>query len=685
MDHRIGIDTGGTFTDLVGYDAASGRLLFHKISSTPDDPARAIVDGARAVMDRSGVERAAVALLVHGTTVATNTVLQRTGAKAALITTKGFRDVLHIQRQDRPGLYDLRARRARPLVDRALRMELTERIRFDGTVQTSLDTAELDELIDQLRHEKVEAVAVGFLHSYTNPAHEIEVGRILAAKLPEVTVCLSHELVGEHGEYERFSTCAMNSYVQPAIQRYLARIDSGLEAREIAAPVFVMKSNGGVMSAEVAGRQCVQTMLSGPAGGVVAGASIARNHRLSNLITADMGGTSFDVSVIHEGAVSFAREAEMSGLAIAVPMLDIHTVGAGGGSVGWIDAGNSLRVGPQSAGAHPGPACYGHGGTEPTVTDANLVLGRLSSTSLVGGDLQLNVEAARRSIHDRLADPLGLSLEQAAEGMIRVVNATMTAAIRKLTVERGHDPRDFALCAFGGAGPMHGAELAAEMGVAETLVPIAPGVNSAIGLLMSNLREDRIRTHVKRIEDTSPSELATIFAELQVDAEQRLSFAKKSGDSLHVTRRVGQRYVGQRYELPVRVADGELDLQKIAAGFHAEHDRLYGYSRHDQPVELSSVWVSVEADLRPLQLPEAYPTPSDIEPFTTREVYFAGKTYDTPIYYRDALKRDGSITGPAIIEQLDATTVVWPGQRLEVDRFGQLILGDAGNAVGGDS
>ncbi len=385
MTVRIAIDTGGTFTDLVLFDAQSGQLFFHKVNSTPDDPGRALVQGIGQIVERSGAAGRPIELLVHGTTVATNTVLQRRGAKAAFITTAGFRDVLHIQRQDRPHMYDLRSRRAEPLIPRSLRFELNERLLFDGRVETPVDQEQLQTIIAQLKEHNVEAVAVGLLHSYVDPTHETSVGQTLTEQLPDATVCLSHELVQEQGEYERFSTCAMNAFVQPIMARYLQHIEEGLSAAELAAPLFVMKSNGGVMSAAAAARQAVQTILSGPAGGVVAGRAIAAAHQRQNIITCDMGGTSFDVAVIHQGQIAFARDAEMAGLAIKVPMLDIHTVGAGGGSIGWIDAGGALRVGPHSAGAHPGPACYGSGGNQPTVTDANLVLGRLAPATSRSG------------------------------------------------------------------------------------------------------------------------------------------------------------------------------------------------------------------------------------------------------------------------------------------------------------
>ena len=673
---RVGIDTGGTFTDVVAFAPEGGTLAFHKVVSTPEDPARGIIRGIREIVARVGARADEIELLVHGTTVATNAVLQRAGARVALITTAGFRDVLQIQRQDRPRLYDLRGRRARPLVPRALRYELHERVRFDGSVQTPLDRGQLDGLVDRLRRERVEAVAVGLLHSYANPAHELEVGRVLAQRLPETEVCLSHAVAGEQGEYERFSTCAMNAFVQPVIGRYLGRLEQGLAAHGVAAPLFIMKSSGGVMSAPAAARRAVETVMSGPAGGLVAGVASARSETgCRNLITADMGGTSFDVGVVHDGAVGFARDTEMGGLAISVPMLDIHSVGAGGGSIGWIDAGGALRVGPHSAGARPGPACYGLGGAEPTVTDANLVLGRLGAESLLGGGMAIDAEAARRAIHDRLAGPLRISVEAAAEGMIQVVNAAMTAAIRKLTVERGHDPREFALCPFGGAGPLHGAELAAELGIGRTIVPLAPGVNSAIGLLMTDLREDRIATFVRRLDRTTATELEQVFAALEESARDRLRPSANGAGELRLTRALGQRYLGQRYELPVAVEPGPLDLGRIAERFHAEHERTYGYARAEHPVEVHSAWVSAEADLLPLRLPRAAHASGDPEPAAVRLVHFAGAGRETPVFQREALGAGATLTGPAIIEQLDATTALWPGQRLEVDRHGQLLLG----------
>jgi len=675
---RIAIDTGGTFTDIALLESTSGRMVFHKVASTPDDPGRSLVQGILEIIELAQIDGddgvGQIELLVHGTTVATNAVLQRRGAKAAFITTQGFRDVLHIQRQDRPHMYDLRSRRAEPLVPRSRRFELKERILHDGSVEIPLDQEHLHQVIAELKQHNVEAVAVGLLHSHTAPEHEQAVGETLAKELPEATVCMSHELVQEEGEYERFSTCAMNAFVQPVMARYLGHVEGSLSEAGLDAPLFVMKSNGGVMSAKAAARHSVHTILSGPAGGVVAGAAMAAGDNHMNLITADMGGTSFDVAVIHEGQIEFARTTEMAGLAIKVPMLDIHTVGAGGGSIGWVDPGGALRVGPASAGADPGPACYGRGGDQPTVTDANLVLGRLSHGTLLGGGMEVDVEASKRVITDKLAGPLGLSVEAAAEGMIRVVVATMTAAIRKLTVERGYDPRTFTLCPFGGAGPLHGAEIAREMNVDQVLVPLAPGVTSAVGLLMSQLREDSVRTQIELLSQSSPDQILSVMDELENAARMRLAFAA-ADYGLRTTIQLGMRYLGQGFDIAVEVPAGKPDLVAVAAAFHAAHERMYGFSREDQPVELVSIWVSVEVDLGVANLPEVNAAGKTAEPESRRKVVYDGQYIDTPVFRRDDLGAGNTIEGPAIVEQLDSTTVLWPGQTGTVDQHGQLLLG----------
>ncbi|MBL9216808.1 MAG: hydantoinase/oxoprolinase family protein [Opitutaceae bacterium] len=673
MTWRIGIDTGGTFTDLVGINSADGRLLFHKVHSTPHDPGEALCTGVRQLCAREGVAPAAIALLIHGSTVATNAVLERKGARTAFITTAGFRDVLVIQRQNRPRLYDIRGRRPAPVVPRELICEVGERILGDGTVETPLAAPELAAVIERLRAARVESVAVGFLNSYVNPAHELAARDQLARGLPGVKVCLSHEVIRSQGEYERFSTCALNSYVQPKMQGYLDRLCGQLRAAGLPDAPFIMKSNGGMTTAAVAGERSVETLLSGPAGGVVAGLRLAADTGRANLITADVGGTSFDVSVIHGGRPAYASRSEINGLALNVPMVDIHTVGAGGGSIGWIDAGGALRAGPQSAGAVPGPVCYGRGGTEPTVTDANLVLGRLAARSNLAGGMDLDLAAAREAVRVRLADRLNLGVEEAAEGIIRVVNARMTAAIRKLTVERGHDPAQFSLCIFGGAGPLHGAELAEETGMAEVIVPVLPGVFSAFGLLLSEMREEQMQTWLKPLAGTDAAELAARFDALAREAAVRLGAGADGARRHRVDRRLQLRFQGQSHTLAVDVPAGPIGLAAVAAQFHAAHRRLYGYTFEADPIEIVTVWAVVTLDTPPTPTPPYVPAarPSRIG---ERPVYLEGRMVPTPVHDRFALVPGTVIAGPAIIEQPDTTTLVLPHQHAAVDPQGNLVL-----------
>lgn len=674
MSVRIAIDTGGTFTDLVLSDPDTGRLVFHKVPSTPADPSRALVEGVRELVAQAGYVSADIRFLIHGTTVATNTILQRKGARTAFITTEGFRDVLHIQRQDRPHLYNMRIRRTPALVPRFLRYELPERILHDGSEALAVDRDRLDELVAALRDEGIEAVGVGLLHSHIDPGHERMVGEILRQALPDATVCLSSDMSREEGEYERFSTCAMNAYVQPVMTNYLRRVNDALSDAAVEAPLYVMKSNGGVTSAGQAADHCVHTILSGPAGGVVAGVETGRRLDRPNVITADMGGTSFDVAMIHEGAIAFAKNAEIDGLALKAPMMDIHTIGAGGGSIAWIDSGGALRVGPRSAGAVPGPACYGTGGTEPTVTDANLVLGRLSTDSLLGGAITLDPSAARQVIEEKIAARLQCTVEEAAEGIIRVINASMTAAIRKLTVERGYDPRLFALVPFGGAGPLHGAELALELGIRDVAIPLAPGVASAEGLVFSNLRSDRIQTHVELLDRIEAEAFEQMLEDLTGQAIGELSTSTEDKKPV-INRRAGLRYAGQGYDIPIDLPGGPVDLSSLESAFHAEHERQYGFARRDQRVQLVNVWVSVELPISDDRRQPAEGSMSDQPtPLSSRPVYFNGSWVDTPVYGRTDLHTGQQIDGPAVIEQLDSTTLIGPEQHACVDAWEQITI-----------
>jgi N-methylhydantoinase A len=673
MGWRIGIDTGGTFTDLVAINSDDGRLFYHKVHSTPDDPGVALCNGILKLGGRGEIQLEEISVLIHGSTVATNAVLERKGARTAFITTAGFRDVLIIQRQNRPRLYDMRGRRPAHIVPRALIFEVSERVLCSGQIEVPLTADEFAPIVARLRATHVDSIAIGFLNSYVNPEHEIRAREIIRQELPAVNVCLSHEVIRSQGEYERFSTCAINSYVQPRMQGYLNRLKERLRRNGVTSSLFIMKSNGGMTSAQVAGERSVETLLSGPAGGVVAGMRMAVDCKRKNLITADVGGTSFDVSVIHDGKLSYANRSDIDGLAINVPMIDIHTVGAGGGSIGWIDAGGALRVGPHSAGAAPGPVCYGQGGIEPTVTDANLVLGRIAANSSLAGGMRLDVDAARDAINTRLAKRLKLGVEETAEGIIRVVNARMTAAIRKLTIERGHDPGTFSLCIFGGAGPLHGADLAEEMGMGEVIVPVMPGVFAAFGLLISEMREEQIQTWLKPLADENLPQVTDQFVELERSAATRLGIVSDAAPRHRVTRRMQLRFHGQSNAIPVDLPAGPISSKAVAALFHDSHKRLYGYAFTDEAIEIVSLWTVVTLDAKETATPPYIPVPV-AAPKAYRPVYLEGRLVNTSVYERFSLRAGTVLTGPAILEQADTTTLVLPRQRAEVDEHGNLVL-----------
>lgn len=675
MPFRIGVDTGGTFTDVVVHDTASGGVQSLKVPSTPADPGAAILAGIEAAAERGFVSLDEVTAIVHGTTVATNALLQRSGARTALVTTRGFRDVLEIGRQNRPEMYNLRSRRPPPLVPRELRLEVTERVLADGAVESPLDEDELCRLIDNLTHQDVEAIVVGLLHSHVNPAHELQVGRVLAERAPGVAVCLSHQIACEPGEFERFSTAAANGYVQPVVEGYLERLTAGLLSIGVRAPVMVMKSSGGAGSAKSVAKRCVETALSGPAGGVRACVGLAEKVPGGNLIAADMGGTSFDVAVVTGSKPELAREATIAGLPLRVPMLDIHTIGAGGGSIAWVDAGGALRVGPHSAGAQPGPACYGRGGTLPTVTDANLVLGRLATESRLAGGMQLDLTAARGAIDEHVAGPLGMAIEDAAQGIVKIANVAMTAALKKLTVERGVDPREYTLCPFGGAGPLHGAELAAELGAARVIVPQVPGVFSAIGLLRSQLREDRFASCKEPLTERSVETIHRLTARLIDEAQRELSSTSDVGEAAPTRHAAALRYRGQTSDLQVEWPLGSApDPQSLEAGFHRAHRQRFGFDRRGHPIELAGVAVSVESPAAEHAGFQGAALEKPIVPAATRQVWFAGRPLETSIVDRVSLEIGETVGGPAVIEQDDTTTIVPPGWEARVEPTGELML-----------
>src|SRR5437868_2982748 len=554
---RVASDVGGTFTDNLAYDESAKRVTVAKVPTTPENRALGTVQGlqrALALQDRSGTE---VDYVGHGMTTATNALIQRTGGHIAFVTNEGFRDLLLIGRQNRPSLYDIRKTRPLPLVRREDCHTVRGRLDPAGHAVTPLDEAGLHPITERLRQDRVEAVAICLLHAYANPEHERRARAILTAELPGIPVCISTDILAEFREYERASTVVLNAYLLPVMERYLASLTELLAdpaeglglARDV--PVMVMEASGGLMTVATARDKPVHTVLSGPAGGVGASAHVARLSGFDDIITLDMGGTSTDISLVLGGVPQVTREASLEGPPIRIPVIDINAIGAGGGSIAWIDEGGALRVGPRSAEAVPGPACYGRGGSEPTVTDANLVLGRFGTDTRLGGELALDPEAAARAIQDRIAGPLGLDLTAAAAGILRVANANMTRGIRVVSVERGHDPRRLTLVPFGGAGPMHGSPLARELAIPRLLVPPTPGILCALGMLVADLRHDLVQTHLAAHREVSAERARALFAPMLAEARRLLMEVRVPTERRRIELSVDLRYIGKYYELPI--------------------------------------------------------------------------------------------------------------------------------------
>jgi N-methylhydantoinase A len=687
---RLGVDVGGTFTDLVLFDAATNRIHFTKTSSTPANQAEGVEDGIHKVVALARFTTADIDFFVHGTTVATNALLERKGVDCALLITEGFRDVLQIGRQDRPKLYDWFAQRPPPLVPRARTFEVRERMLHTGEVHEVLDESQAVEAIQRAKAAGVTAIAVCLLHSYANAAHERRLGELIAEHFPEAEVSLSSDVIPEFREYERASTTTVNAYVMPIVRRYVARLADRTRAMGVPAELHIMQSNGGLMTARAAGEQSVRTMLSGPAAGVLGAVALAGQAGFDNVLSVDMGGTSFDICLAHDGKLRFTKESEIGSLPIKVPMIDIHTLGAGGGSVAWIDAGGALRAGPRSAGAQPGPAAYGRGGTEATVTDANVVLGRIDPGNFLGGEMRLDADAARRAVREKIAVPLGLGVEEAAEGIIRVINATMVRGMRAVSVEKGYDPRDFAIVAFGGGGPLHAADLARDLGVPNVLIPVMPGVTSALGLLVADLRYDVSATVRGSLASPDLAALTSVYRGLEGHALDQMARDGVDHGAVQVTRSADVRYARQSWELEVGVPSGALDeasLGAIAAEFHERHRQAYGYAMENEELILVNAQVSAIAALPkpPLGVSRRADGTARAAGRTLghdkageRQTWLGGRWVRASIYDRGRLLPGATIEGPAIVEQLDTTTFLGLGDRARVDAFGNLVLEVAG-------
>ena len=680
MAWRIGVDSGGTFTDVCLFNDETGHIEVWKVSSTPDDPSRGIAQGVREGVAQVDAAPAEVGYFGHGTTVATNALIQHRGVPTALITTAGFRDLLEIGRQKRPDLYDLQADKEPVLVSRDLRLEVPERVRHDGTVETALDEDALRRIARQLRETGVKSVAVCFLYGFMRPEHEIAARRILAEEFPEAFACASHEVAPEFREYERMSTAVVNAYLGPVMQGYIERLGGRLADLGVTATPHLTQSNGGVIGFEQAARLPVRTILSGPSTGVVAAQEIGRLVGIDNLITFDMGGTSSDVALLAGGVCRLASEAVVHGYPIKAPMLDIHTVGAGGGSIAYVDGGGLLKVGPRSAGADPGPVCYDRGNDEPTVTDANVVLQTLNPTHLLGGRMTVRQDLARAAI-GRVADRLGMDAMATAQGIISVVTANMARAIRVISVQRGHDPRDYTLVAFGGAGPLHAARLARELDIGRILVPRNPGILCATGLLLTDLRADFASTRLLTLSAEVLPAIEAAFHTLRERAEAWFVEEAVPPDARRVARTVDMRYAGQNYELSVPLPDGPLTmaiLDALAAGFAAAHERMYGFIAEGETVQLVTYRVEATGVVPKAAFraaPDAGPDASAAV-VGRRDVWLpeAGGFVSCPVYDREKLRPGNRIDGPAIVEQMDATTVVLPDMTAYVEPYLNLVL-----------
>ncbi len=688
------MDIGGTFTDATLIDEATGAVFVSKSATTPRDLTLGFKNAANAVMRRASAMPGDIRYLVHATTVATNSIIEGRVAATAFITTSGFRDLLEIARQVRPTLYDLMFEKPRPLVPRHMCYEATERLDASGEVLVPLNEEEIRRVAAQIKEQGVEAIAVCFLHSYLNPVHEMRAGEILAAELPEVRVSLSSHVAPEIREYVRASTTVINAIIQPTVSKYLRELEGELRATGIPGELLVMQSSGGVFTFPAASEKPVFMVESGPAAGVIAANYVGNNLGYRDIISFDMGGTTAKAGLIQNGRPRVTKDYEVGSVArsaiggsraagypIRTPVIDLVEVGAGGGSVAWIDSGGILRVGPRSAGADPGPVCYGKGGEEPTVTDANLVLGRLNPAYFLGGEIHLDIDGARLAIEEKCAEPMGMDVVEAAQGIIEIANAAMVNALRLVSVQRGLDPRDFALVAFGGAGPLHANRLAQEIEAPVTVIPISPGATSAIGLLVTDLTHDYATSFIQRTDQADLDAIENAFRLLEEQGKNALEREGVKPQQNLLRRQLEMRYVGQSFELVIPLPESGqrmFEVDEVVKRFHEDHQATYGTSTTDAPVEIVNLRVTAIGRIAKPKLREIGRAGGAVSlaQKATRPVFFPEETgmIECPIYDRYALGADMVVEGPAVVEEVDSTTVIHPGYEALVDRFGNLLL-----------
>lgn len=679
---RLGIDVGGTFTDVVMIDDATGSIYYTKTLTTPSDLAMGVLTGIEKILHHVGTDMENVEYISHGTTIGTNTLIERKGAKVGLITTKGFRDVLEIARIERPdeGLYDMMVDLPDPLVPRYLRVEVDERIGADGNIVQPLDVPSVIRAGELFKAVGVEAIAVCLLFSFCNPEHESEVRKILQEVYPGVPISLSSEIAPEFREYERTSTTVINAYLAPVTERYLESLSLHITQKYGHVDLRIMQASGGVMTVNMAKSHSVNMVNSGPAGGALAAALIGKISGVDKLISVDMGGTSFDVGLIVDGHPRVKPEGEFEGYPVKIPLIDVEGIGAGGGSIAWVDAGGALNVGPQSAAAFPGPACYGQGGLLPTVTDANLVLGRINARFFLGGEMVLYPDRSREAIAEYVAKPLRISIEEAASGIIRVVNANMIRGISVGTTQKGYDVREFSLLAFGGAGPLHAVELAQELEIKQVIIPPMCAVFSAFGTVASDLRYDYVKSVALSEHEVSPDRLEVLFSELEAQARCQLQEEHIPQGSTVMIRAADLRYEGQSYELTIPLNQNgittKLDLKQLIADFHNLHMRIFEYADPSEPIEVISLRLAAICKTPKITIQRKQSESlQELQVKHERMVYFPATGFvSARIYNRDTLQPGHLLNGPCLIEETASTTVIPMGWLGRVDNYGNICI-----------
>ncbi|MAF52743.1 MAG: hydantoinase/oxoprolinase family protein [SAR202 cluster bacterium] len=676
--YRLGVDVGGTFTDLVLFDEDGFDTRVHKVPTTPDDQTEAIAVGVAELLAAQGATPKELLYFAQGSTIAINAMIEGKTARVGIVATQGFRDLLELGRQRRPSLYDLFFQKPLPLVARHLRLEVAERTDASGNELAALDEDAVREAVSRLAAQGVDAVAICFLFSFLNPAHELQAEKIAREIASGLSVWLSHRVLPEFREFERLGTTVANAALGPVMKRYLGNLGDRLDSIGVTRTPYIMQSSGGILSPDNALERPANTLFSGPSAGVVGGLHVARQAGTENAITFDMGGTSTDICLISGGAIAMVQEKEIAGTPIRTPMVDVNSVGAGGGSIAWVDAGGRLKVGPRSAGADPGPAAYGQGGDQPTVTDANLVLGRLSQRGLLGGRKPMHVDAAHEAIRRCVAENLGLDVMEAANGIVEIVNTNMVLATREVSVQRGYDPREFTLVAYGGAGPLHATAVARQLGIPTVVVPRTPGTLCALGLLTSDMRTDYVQAMIGPLLQADLVAVNRILNDLEGRARLWLQAERGDIDGCVIEVSADLRYTGQNYELPADAPPAPWDqasLELLAERFNVEHQRANGYRSDRAVVQLVNLRVTALAPMPRLPSPPVQREAAlDVSPSERRDVWWNDSIVSTPIHERDQLSVGMTLDGPAIVEQMDSTTLIAPGERARVDENENLII-----------